>query len=38
MYKDASTRAKDAANEFNPNNPYFSSKIAIRKYVVRILP
>ncbi|WJX63573.1 hypothetical protein P8452_48442 [Trifolium repens] len=33
MSKDASTRAKDAANEFNPNNPYFCSKIAIRKYV-----
>jgi hypothetical protein len=38
MSKDASKSAKDAANEFNPNNPYFRIKITKRKYAVRILP
>ncbi|KAK2430259.1 hypothetical protein P8452_43686 [Trifolium repens] len=33
MSKDASKRAKDAANEFNPNNPHFCSKIVIRRFV-----
>ncbi|PNY12437.1 B3 domain-containing protein [Trifolium pratense] len=33
MSTDASTRAEDAAKEFNTNNPYFCSKITIRKYV-----
>ncbi|XP_045786509.1 B3 domain-containing transcription factor VRN1-like [Trifolium pratense] len=28
LSKDASKRAKDAANVFNPNNPYFCSKVA----------
>jgi hypothetical protein len=40
MSKDASKRAKDAANAFNPNNPYFRSKMpkdASKKYAVRIL-
>ncbi|CAJ2652500.1 unnamed protein product [Trifolium pratense] len=32
LSKDASTRAEDAAKEFNTNNPYFCSKITIRKY------
>jgi hypothetical protein len=38
MSKDASKSAKDAANEFDPNNPYFRIKITKRKYAVRILP
>ena len=33
----ASKSAEDAANEFNPKNPYFCSKIAKRNLVVRIL-
>jgi hypothetical protein len=33
----ASKRAKDAANEFNPINAHFCSKIVIRRLVVRIL-
>ncbi|KAK2376418.1 B3 domain-containing transcription factor VRN1 [Trifolium repens] len=32
MSKDASKSAKDAANEFNPNNPYFRIKITMRKH------
>ncbi|WJX58209.1 hypothetical protein P8452_43687 [Trifolium repens] len=31
--KDASKSAKDAANEFNPNNPYFRSKISCSGHV-----
>jgi hypothetical protein len=38
MSKDASKSAKDAANEFNPNNPYFRIKITMRKHAVMILP
>jgi hypothetical protein len=37
MSNSASKSAEDAANEFNPKNPYFRSKIAKTKNVVRIL-
>jgi hypothetical protein len=37
MSKHASERAKEAAKEFNPKNPYFCSKILMGNYVVRIL-
>ena len=37
MFEHASKSAKDAANEFNPKNPYFCSNIAKRNLVVRIL-
>ncbi|GAU43526.1 hypothetical protein TSUD_245540 [Trifolium subterraneum] len=33
MSKDAFKRAKDAANKFNPNNPYFRSKMTYSKHV-----